>query len=81
MNPQDRTDSAAGPVQYPPTLSVHEAGELLGIGRTTAYALARAGDFPVPVIRVGSQYRVPSAPLLALLGITTFPGAFRPAAQ
>jgi excisionase family DNA binding protein len=73
MSPQDRSDTAAGLAQYPPTLSVHEAGELLGIGRTTAYALARADDFPVPVLRVGSQYRIPTAPLLALLGITALP--------
>lgn len=69
MSAQDHINTAAETVQYPPTLSVHEAGELLGVGRTTSYALARAGDFPVPVLRVGSQYRVPTAPLLALLGI------------
>jgi hypothetical protein len=31
--------------------------------------LAVAGAFPVPVVRVGRCYRVPTAPLLALLGI------------
>lgn len=30
---------------------VETAGSVLGIGRTTAYALARSGDFPVPVLR------------------------------
>lgn len=43
------------------------AAAILGVGRTTAHALARAGRFPVPVIRVGRRYRVPTAPILRLL--------------
>jgi hypothetical protein len=53
----------------PPILDVVTAGRLLGIGRTTAYQLARNGRFPVPVLRIGGGYKVPTAPLLALLGI------------
>lgn len=53
----------------PPTLSIVEAGEWLGIGRTTAYQLARDGAFPVRTIRVGYQRRVITAELLAMLGI------------
>lgn len=49
------------------------AGSVLGIGRTTAHALARAGDFPVPVLRVGRRYRVPVAPLLRLLDLDRAP--------
>jgi hypothetical protein len=45
------------------------AGRALGIGRTRAYELARAGRFPCPVIRAGSTWRVPVAGLLALLGL------------
>jgi predicted site-specific integrase-resolvase len=45
------------------------AAAILGIGRSTAHALARAGEFPVPVIRVGHRYRVPVAPILQLLGL------------
>ena len=45
------------------------AGRALGIGRTRAYELARAGQFPCPVIRVGSTWRVPTAGLLVLLGL------------
>jgi hypothetical protein len=41
---------------------------VLGIGRTTAYALARAGAFPVPVLRVGRRYIVAVGGLLAALG-------------
>lgn len=53
----------------PPTLSIVEAGEWLGIGRTVAYELARKGAFPVRTIRVGNQHRVITAELLAMLGI------------
>ncbi|HEX5496889.1 MAG TPA: hypothetical protein VFX70_20195 [Mycobacteriales bacterium] len=45
------------------------AGQVLGIGRTVAHQLARRGDFPVPVLRVGHKYVVPVAPLLELLGV------------
>lgn len=43
------------------------AGKFLGISRNTAYRLARRGAFPLPLIRVGAQYRVPTAALIAAL--------------
>ena len=43
------------------------AAAILGIGRSTAYALAASGDFPVPVLRVGRRYRVSVARLLAII--------------
>jgi hypothetical protein len=49
------------------TTSLVTAASLFGLSRATAYRLARAGTFPVPVVRAGSQYRVPVAPILALL--------------
>jgi hypothetical protein len=45
------------------------AAEIFGLSRDTAYQLARTGQFPVPVLRVGRQLRVPIAPILALLGL------------
>ncbi len=45
------------------------AGRALGLGRTRAYQLARAGRFPCPVIRTGKTYLVPTAGLLTLLGL------------
>ncbi len=39
-------------------LSLTEFAQLLDIGRTTAYELAQRNDLPVPVLRVGRQYRV-----------------------
>ena len=59
----------------PPALDIVTAGRLLGIGRTTAYQLARHNQFPVPVLRIGHGYRVPTAPLLALLGVDALSGA------
>jgi hypothetical protein len=53
------------------------AGRALGIGRTSAYELARAGQFPCPVIRAGGTWRVPVAGLLALLGLP-IPGPPQP---
>ena len=55
----------------PLTLGVLETARYLGLGRTTAYALIAAGKLPVPVLRVGRSYRVPTAPLLELLGLST----------
>ena len=45
------------------------AGRALGLGRTRAYELACAGRFPCPVIRAGKTWLVPTAGLLAVLGL------------
>lgn len=41
----------------------------LGVGSTTAYALAGRGELPFPAHRVGRQWVVPTAGLLAFLGL------------
>jgi hypothetical protein len=53
----------------PATMDLLTAGRALGIDRTTAYTLARGGDFPCPVLRVGGSYRVPTVRVLQLLGL------------
>ncbi len=50
--------------RLPHTLSVPEAGDCLGVGRTTAHRLARifretGGAYGIPTIRVGRKLRVP----------------------
>jgi len=45
------------------------AASIWGIGRTRAYELARAGDFPSPLMRVGNRYVALVTPLLEALGI------------
>lgn len=53
-------------LDLPPTLTVTEAGELLGLSRSAAYRAADAGE--LPVIRFGGRLRVPTPRLLELLG-------------
>ena len=53
----------------PPALDIPTVAALLGISRTSAYQLAAADHLPVPVIRVGRSLRVPTTPLLAVLGL------------
>jgi excisionase family DNA binding protein len=45
-------------------LDVAEAAQLLGIGRTLAYELIRAGDWPTPVVRINRLIKIPRKPLL-----------------
>ena len=61
------------PRGLPASLSLVQAAHALGIGRTSAYNLARRGEFPCPLIKVGALYRVPTAGLLRLLGLTPPP--------
>jgi len=49
------------------TCSIEEAAEALGIGRSTAYAAAREGS--LPVLKVRNRLLVPTAKLLAMLGV------------
>ena len=49
----------------PLTLTVEEAGQILRVGRNTAYELVRCGK--LPSIRVGKQIRIPRQALLDYL--------------
>lgn len=53
------------PVSVPLTV----AGRAFGMAAGKARELARSGDFPCRVIRVGARYRVPKSALLAALGL------------
>jgi hypothetical protein len=50
------------------TTDVATAGAILGIGRSKAYELAKTGEFPVAILRIGRRYLVPTSAILALLG-------------
>ena len=52
------------------TVDLMPAACALGLGRTKAYELARHDEFPCRVIRIGDTYRVPTAGLLELLGVS-----------
>jgi hypothetical protein len=45
------------------------AAKIFGLSRTTAYELARTDQFPVPVLRFGTRYRVPVPAILSALGL------------
>lgn len=53
----------------PPRLLIPEAGRWLGISRAKSYLLAQAGEFPVPVHKVGGRFYVLTADLARALGI------------
>lgn len=42
---------------------------MLNIGKTAGYDMLRRGTFPCRVIRVGGQYRIPTAALRRLLDV------------
>ena len=56
-------------MSLPAVIDVPTAAEVLGVGKTAAYELIRCGEWPTPVFRLGKLIRIPTAPLLALLGV------------
>jgi excisionase family DNA binding protein len=55
--------------ELPAVLNVEQAAEVLGLSRTAAYELIRNGEWPTPVFRLGRLIRIPTAPVLRLLGV------------
>lgn len=53
----------------PSVVDLTTVGRAFGIGRTKAYELARVGEFPVKVLRVGQKFRVPRTAILEALGV------------
>ena len=49
------------------TIDVATAAQILGVSRSTGYALAKIDRFPVKVVRVGHRYIVPTAAMIRLL--------------
>ncbi|MET9516422.1 DNA-binding protein [Streptomyces sp. NPDC002994] len=54
----------------PATVDLVTGARAFGLGRTTAYDLARNGQFPSALIRAGKTYRVITADLLRVLQIS-----------
>jgi excisionase family DNA binding protein len=40
------------------TVSLAQAAQILGVHRSTAWDLYRRGEFPLPVLRIGTRLRV-----------------------
>ncbi len=53
----------------PAVVDVPTAARVLGLSRTAAYELIRVGGWPTPVFRLGRLIRIPTAPMLSLLGV------------
>jgi excisionase family DNA binding protein len=69
MEPMTREELAA----LPTTTTIETAARALGLGRTRAYQLAREGNFPCKVIRIGTSYRVVTADLQRLMSSSESP--------
>lgn len=55
--------------KLPSVIGVEQAGRALGMTRQTSYNMVKAGEFPVPVHKLGGRYKVPTHPLLRFLGV------------
>jgi excisionase family DNA binding protein len=71
-SPPDVVKTAAGThadaTELPPTISVEHAAKLLGVSRSAAYRAAASGQ--LPTLAFGRRLRVPTAPLLKMLGVS-----------
>jgi excisionase family DNA binding protein len=63
----DEEPAVATPDVLPPTISVEQAGKLLGVSRRAAYRAVHRGD--IPSLHIGRRLLVPTAHLLDLLGL------------
>ena len=64
--PEGNQESPAPtPLDQPATMNIETAARVLGIGRQTAYELARQGK--LPVLRLGRRLVVPKAALERML--------------
>ncbi|BDH15750.1 hypothetical protein HOK021_69290 [Streptomyces hygroscopicus] len=53
----------------PAAVDLDTGNRALGLGRSKGYALAKQGQYPCRVLRLGKAYRVVTADLLELLGL------------
>jgi hypothetical protein len=62
----------------PAVIDLDTANRALAIGRSTGYSLAKHGEYPAKVLRIGNAYRVVTADLLRLLGMERPPASGAP---
>ncbi|MGW3057848.1 hypothetical protein ACWC98_18280 [Streptomyces goshikiensis] len=53
----------------PVAVDLDTGNRALGLGRSKGYELAKRGQYPCKVLRVGNAYRVVTADLWGLLGL------------
>ena len=67
------TTPSASPTPQAATMTVEQAGVLLGVSRRAAYRAAAAGH--IPTIRLGRRILIPTAHLHRMLGLDPTPHA------
>ncbi|MFE0778645.1 helix-turn-helix domain-containing protein [Streptomyces sp. NPDC058861] len=74
MTPRSRTWLSFGEAfDLPLVIDLRTAARALGLCPATAYKLIHQGGFPCRFLRLGWQYRIPTADLLRALGIEERP--------
>ncbi|MFF3264272.1 hypothetical protein ACFYWO_34510 [Streptomyces sp. NPDC002932] len=53
----------------PAAVDLDTGNRALGLGRSKGYELAKRGQYPCKVLRLGKAYRVVTSDLLSLLGL------------
>jgi hypothetical protein len=53
----------------PVSVDLETGNRALGLGRSKGYEMAKRGQYPCKVLRLGNAYRVVTADLLSLLGL------------
>jgi hypothetical protein len=61
--------SRAELLALPAAVDLETANRALGLGRSKGYELAKRGEYPCRLLRLGNSYRVVTAELQALLGL------------
>ncbi|MFF9685525.1 hypothetical protein [Streptomyces sp. NPDC014623] len=56
-------------LELPAAVDLETGNRALGLGRSKGYELAKRGQYPCKVLKLGNAYRVVTADLLALLGL------------
>lgn len=70
MGSQNPALSRSELLALPPTVPLWPtAAAVVGVGRSTAYEMARTGEWPTRLLRLGRLIKVPTSELLALVGV------------
>jgi hypothetical protein len=73
MNRTHRTLTFAEAFDLPLSVDLRTAARAFAVCPATAYRLIHLDRFPCRVVRVGHQYRIPTASLMRALGIENLP--------
>lgn len=69
MTAQTKGMSREELLALPAAVDLDTGNRALGLGRSKGYELAKRGEYPCKVLRLGKAYRVVTADLLNLLGL------------